>query len=606
MTVAMSSAPIDRTRRRQNVAAALLLAAQGVLLAVSAELHSPTLDEVGHLPAGVCIWEMGRFDLYRVNPPLVKLVAACPVWLNEPILDWRSYSDAPGARPEWAVGGDLVRANGDRSFRYFTWARWACIPFSLIGGWVCYRWARELYGGASGLLALTLWCFSPNVLAWGATINPDAGAAAMGVLAAYVFWRWLHVRSWGRAAIAGITLGLAELTKFTFLVLIPIWPLLWLIARKRESDGGWRREAAQLATILLLAVYVLNLGYGFEGTFRRLGDFEFVSRTLSGTEQSDDVIRAGNRFAGAWWGNLRVPLPANYVIGIDLQKRDFEKGNWSYLNGEWKYGGWWYYYVYALLLKEPLGTWLLLLMAVGATLIGRRYSAGRRNELFLLLPAAAVLILVSSQTGFSRYLRYILPCFPFAYIWISKVARAAELRQRGVAILAAGALAWSVGTSLLIYPHSLSYFNELAGGPRGGHRFLVDANIDWGQDVLYLRRWYTDHPAARPLRGAVYGMLQLDDFGIETAGAPPPAPDALFDPSALTAAQLARVGPQPGWHVLSVHRLHDRNGSYAYFLRDLQPDKTLGYSIYIYRLSVEEANRLRRGMGLPALNDPQP
>ena len=38
----------------------------------------------------------------------------------------------------------------------------------------------------------------------------------------------------------------------------------------------------------------------------------------------------------------------------------------------------------------------------------------------------------------------------------------------------------AVGSSLAIYPHSLSYFNELAGGPTKGHYHLIDSNIDWG------------------------------------------------------------------------------------------------------------------------------
>jgi hypothetical protein len=579
----------------------LLFTAHGVLLALSAARTSPTLDEVGHLPAGLCAWQLGRFDLYRVNPPLIKLVAAAPVWLDEPVLDWRSYSDAPGARPEWSIGADFVRANGQRSFWYFTLARWACIPFSLVAGYVCYRWARELYGPLSGLLALSLWCFSPTVIGWAATVNPDAGAAAMGVLAAYCFWRWLHARTWGRAAVAGLTLGLAQLTKSTWLVLIPLWALIWLFCRARAADVHWRREAMQGAGILLLAVYVLNLGYGFEGTGRRLGDFVFVSRILTGHDDVEDKTLAGNRFAAGRLRNLPVPLPASYIAGIDLQKRDFEQKDWSYLNGEWRLGGWWYYYLYALVLKEPLGTWLLGLIALGVTLTKRAYSAGWRNELVLLLPAAAVLVLVSSQTGFSRYLRYVLPCFPFAYIWISKVARSVELKQRGVAVAAACALAWSVVSSLLIYPHSLSYFNELAGGPRRGHRYLIDANIDWGQDLLDLRQWYLDHPDVRPVRAAVYSMLQLEHFGIDVAGAPVTSPESPFDPAQHTTAQLERLGPQPGWQILSVHRLHDRDGSYDYFLRELEPVERLGYSIYIYHVSVDDANRVRRGMGLPEL-----
>jgi hypothetical protein len=113
---------------------------------------------------------------------------------------------------------------------------------------------------------------------------------------------------------------------------------------------------------------------------------------------------------------------------------------------------------------------------------GQRYWAGWRNELTLLLPAAVVFLLVSSQLGFTIHLRYALPCLPFGFIWISKVARSLELGQRGLAFMTCIALAGSVASSLWCYPFSLSYFNELAGGPTNGHRHLLDSNIDWGQD----------------------------------------------------------------------------------------------------------------------------
>jgi tetratricopeptide (TPR) repeat protein len=36
---------------------------------------------------------------------------------------------------------------------------------------------------------------------------------------------------------------------------------------------------------------------------------------------------------------------------------------------------------------------------------------------------------------------------------------------------------------------SLTYFNVLAGGRAGGHRWLLDSNLDWGQDDRRLERW---------------------------------------------------------------------------------------------------------------------
>jgi hypothetical protein len=124
----------------------------------------------------------------------------------------------------------------------------------------------------------------------------------------------------------------------------------------------------QLGLILLIAVYFINLGYGFEGSFRRLGDFTFTSHTLAGLP--DARYPHSNRFAGTWLENLPVPLPRNYVQGIDTQKTDFDNKIWSYLRGEWRHGGWWFYYLYAWAIKEPIGTWLLLLLSVmTATLV---------------------------------------------------------------------------------------------------------------------------------------------------------------------------------------------------------------------------------------------
>lgn len=49
------------------------------------------------------------------------------------------------------------------------------------------------------------------------------------------------------------------------------------------------------------------------------------------------------------------------------------------------------------------------------------------------------------------------------------------------------ALCWLVMSSLAIYPHSLSYFNESIGGPLNGPKHLLGSSVDWNQDLLYLK-----------------------------------------------------------------------------------------------------------------------
>src|SRR5437773_734910 len=58
--------------------------------------------------------------------------------------------------------------------------------------------------------------------------------------------------------------------------------------------------------------------------------------------------------------------------------------------------------------------------------------------------------------------------------------------------------------------NSLSYFNEMAGGPENGAAHLLDANIDWGQDLLELKRWCDAHPEARPLYLGYFGTTFVD------------------------------------------------------------------------------------------------
>ena len=469
-------------RRRVFWIAVILLVIHAALLAWGAYIHSPTLNEPGHLVAGISNWQFGRFGVYKVNPPLVRMVAALPVMAAGAKTDWSKFYDAPGARPEFSLGEDFVAANRERSMWLVTIARWACIPFSLLGGFLCYRWARELYGILAGLLALTLWCFCPNIFTHGQLITSDVAATSLGLAACYTFWHWLRQPTWGRTLISGLALSAAELAKMTLIVFVPLWFTMWLAYRLADRHHtawtGWLREFGMLAARMLLALYILNFGYSFEGTFTRLGDFKFVSVSLGAEGKADKApAGGGNRFAGTWFGSLPVPLPKNYVLGIDLQRSDFENyGHPSYLRGEFRNHGWWYYYLYALAIKVPLGTWVLVFLAATRRIwLGKVQGAGFRDqesndtghelavksqkseqplngragtvaamigpplspspagdgkgegvrfrdEFVLLCPAVVIFVFVSSQTGFSEHMRDVLPAFPFVFVWIGRIA----------------------------------------------------------------------------------------------------------------------------------------------------------------------------------------
>ena len=147
----------------------------------------------------------------------------------------------------------------------------------------------------------------------------------------------------------------------------------------------------QLAVALLLSCYVLNLGYGFKGTGTRLRDFEFVSKALGGERHGGQV--SSNRFRGSLLGELPIPVPREVVLGLDMQKKDFELGRWTFLAGRWKWGGWWYFYLVAIAIKSPLGYGVLLIAAVGV--VWRGGPTVRRPALAIVLPIVAIIGFVS-------------------------------------------------------------------------------------------------------------------------------------------------------------------------------------------------------------------
>jgi hypothetical protein len=215
------------------------------------------------------------------------------------------------------------------------------------------------------------------------------------------------------------------------------------------------------------------------------------------------------------------------------------------------------------------------------------------------VPGVVLFAFVSAETGFSHHFRYVLPAFPFAFIWCSKVARSVELGHRKIAIVASLALAWSIGSSLYVYPHSHSYFNALVGGPKYGYLHLNQSNTDWGQDVFFLKKWYDAHPAARPLRVAFDGVVTAAI--IEPKFDPPPIDKRSEERGSFTPAEAA--GPLPGWYAISVNHLISRTHDYDYF-REFTPVDWIGYSMPVYHITLEECNHVRQYPGTRKRTNP--
>jgi hypothetical protein len=313
----------------------------------------------------------------------------------------------------------------------------------------------------------------------------------------------------------------------------------------------------RLCTVLLIGIICINIGYGGERLFKPLGQFRFISTTLGGSNtETNNKMKGKNRFRETVFEGIPVPLPQNYLLGIDIQRSDFEFRSENYLYGQWKYGGWRYYYLFAFAVKEPIP---LILLSGLAVLFS--FKLFRRDEIIFLLPTIVVFILVSSQTGMNQHYRYILGMLPFLFILTAKIGTIQHRLFQWVMLLL---MMWYCSSSLVIFPHSLSYFNEAVGGPDSGHRYLLGSNLEWGQDVLLLKQWIDEHPECQPIF-----IAQSSYYDIEVAGIK----------SDVTLKNLTT----PGWYAIGVNNLYKKKEEYHCFL-NRQPTAKIGYSIYIYRI----------------------
>ena len=520
-------------------AATVLLTVHAALAIDTLRRKSVTVDEVAHLPAGISYWQTATFELYHHNPPLVKLLAALPALATQPTVDylksWSANKQQGLPLNQWAFGWEFMHANAAKYHEIYFWARLPVVAISILAGVVIFLWAREVFGPMAGLIGLALWTWCPNSIAHAGLVTTDMGATSIGFVATYLFRRYLQHPTWARATAAGVVLGLAELTKFSLLLLYLLWPALWVVwmvwrpkhGASPPSAGGYPswRELSRLAVLLLISVLVINFGYGFEKTGTRLGDFTFLSRSLTRPRVSrsappaihplhpwpDRVVQRQNRFYGTGLAGLPVPLPRHYVEGFDEQKLESEgidgQGYPVFLCGELRRTGWWWYYFFTLAVKVPLGTWLL---TIAAPLVAWMFPPARArlaDELVLMAPPALVLVVMSFFTDINLGLRYVLPVFPFWFVLLSRVACCFKGRHVAVAVATLLPLAWNVAACLRVHPDHLAYFNELAGGPKQGHRYLIDSNLDWGQDLLELAAWLEKHRPGQRVGLAYFGNV---------------------------------------------------------------------------------------------------
>jgi hypothetical protein len=572
----------------------LLLTLFGQLL-FSAVLKSPTIDESNHLTRGYAYLKTGDLRLSRDegHPPLYNLTCALPLLLMR---DLRLPTD----RASWQAGFrnafvvEFLFGEGLPLERVFLLGRLPVMLTTLLLAALAVRWAGELYGRPGALLTLLFCAFDPNLIAHGRLITTDVGVTFAYLLAAYVFARFARKPSVWRLLLSGLTLGIAEATKFSALVLIPMLGLLGLIeclrpasllrwpGRPRVWGRAWLSGVLALVGAMVLMLVVAGATvwavYGFE-----VG----VPILPAGLGWLPDSL------------SLTAPAPV-YVEGLlKTVAHASEAGHPTFLMGRRSTSGWWWYFPVAFALKTPVPT---LIALVGA-LISLAWRRLRWGEVTLLL-VPAIYFGLSMGSALNIGYRHLLPMLPFLWVFMGRLGpvvlgatadRDAARRERralswprwAISGAAAALIGWLVVGSLWIAPDYLAFFNELAGGPREGWRFLADSNLDWGQELWALDAYLKERGPER-VHLSWFGCTYPHLYGRDLEYRLLPSHFAYPYPSTAARSAYNPFYPEPGLYVIGATNLNGVGlaaGDVFARFRALEPMARIGHSLFVYEVA---------------------
>ena len=385
--------------------------------------------------------------------------------------------------------------------------------FSMGIAYAVFRWAHTLYGLAPAFLALLLYVFDPNIIAHSRLMTTDIYGTGMISLTFFTFWLYSKHRNWQYAALSAVTLGLSQLAKYSSAYLYPVLVLivfirdirLWLdIARERDFRKAWqhlRRGLMVALFFLLISLLMINIGFLFNKTFTPLEDYIFRSELFQGIQE---------KFAPV--GFLPIPTPYPFLDGLDwVQARERTGAGYGrlYMLGELRRAqGFKGYYIFASLLKMPVASQIIMLLAFGAFVIKRKQFNFFENEVFVFVPLLFFFYYFNFMFRAQIGIRFYLVLFPMLFVFCGSLVKDwLDFKPRakfGLGIL----LVYMAGSVLAAYPHYIPYFNELVWDQRDAYKYLVDSNLDWDQAEFIRDQYLTENPGVilepgRPTLGKI-------------------------------------------------------------------------------------------------------
>jgi hypothetical protein len=497
---------------------------------------SATYDEAVHLAAGYSYLRTGDYQLnIRDHPPLAEMAAALGLLHLNPAFNAQHAHYRPGG--EYKFSHAFLYSNRIPAERMLAAARSAALTLWTIiffgaGLWWCRRVDPHAVPWTAGAFA-----FAPMLLANSPLIATDAGAAALMFAATVAAREALLRRGPGWVLAAGTLCGLALSAKFNAVILPPALLILTASENALDKHVAWKRfflgigAAIATASLVLLCIY----------------------------------------------GPAQIHL---FVDGLSSTFARVDAGRRSFAWGTYSNEGVWWYFPLALLLKTPIP--ILLLVPLGL------WAAPSRERIWLAA-FPTLYFFAALQAHVQIGYRHILPVVPFLLILAGLGAATLWRGQHHLRWLAPILALWFTVGTVRAHPHHLAYFNELAGGPSGGHRFLVDSNLDWGQDLPALSRELAAD-GNPPIFLAYFGTADPAHYGIRYIPAAPPL-DVFHPGTGEDSQNLERILiAVSATHLQGVY-LTDRA---AYdWLKTRSPKWTAGHSLQVFDLSQDRKGLLR-------------
>ncbi len=606
--------------KKVNILATTLLALFGLLAVTSMWNDNANYDERIHLPAGYSYITQQDMRLNPEHPPLVKDLAALPLFpplaekINFPFQSWgwdtpltADSSRTPAWQTDVGFGNDLLYYSGNDAQNMMKYGR---IPIILIGillGFYIFRFAKELWGDLAGLIALIFYSFSPTFLAHTRLVTTDVAAAAAFFISFYYLYKWLKVPTRRNLWVFGIVLGFSLLTKFSTVLLIPLFGLIvlvWILLKERGKKlWALKKYLGGFILVLVIAFLIIGAVYAFHiwnyPAQKQAVDTAFILSTFGFRPLANLSIWISSQPYLRAWGH--------YFLGVLMTLQRSVGGNTTYYLGNISASGSLSYFPVIYLIKEPLAYIILVFFALFLCVKHylKRTKKGWFSDFINLIKENPVesgmlfIIIVYWSTSIRANLnigiRHILPTLPFIYaltarqigLWIKGGIQERISNYHGFwqlfglywrrikkGFIVAVLFIWAIISVVSVWPSFLAYFNEIAGGPNSGYKFVVDSNLDWGQDILRLSQFIEKNNIKE---------IKMDYF----SGAP-----AEYYIKTAKITFFNREKPQKGWLAISAtilmgacrgDKIPCSYSERVYtWLDSYKPVAKIGYSIFVY------------------------